>query len=180
MPTLPVFRYHPDPVASGSVHESLEVCACCGVARGYVYAGPVYAVDELDDKICPWCIADGKAHKKFDATFTDDEGFPDSLVRKIIHEVTRRTPGFSSWQSEQWQVCCGDAAAFIEPFGYAEITARMPHLEGPLMMYIVHDMQISGSGATRLLHSLHRDQGPTAYLFRCLHCGRDLFYIDSL
>jgi uncharacterized protein CbrC (UPF0167 family) len=86
MPTLPVFRYHPDPVASGSVHESREVCACCGVARGYVYAGPVYAVDELDDKICPWCIADGKAHKKFDATFTGSTSIP---FKRRVHEVPR-------------------------------------------------------------------------------------------
>ena len=180
MPGLPVFRYHPDPVASGSVRESGECCACCGRARGYIYAGPVYSEEELDDKLCPWCIADGQAHAKFDASFTDDASFPDDVPPPIVEEVTWRTPGFSGWQQEHWLGCCGDAAAFIEPFGYREIGARWPQMEGALMMYIVHEMGISGVAATRFLRSLDRDHSPTAYLFRCLHCARDLFYIDFL
>jgi hypothetical protein len=31
----------------------------------------VYAEAELDDQLCPWCIADGRAAAKFDAQFTD-------------------------------------------------------------------------------------------------------------
>ncbi|WP_030613282.1 CbrC family protein [Streptomyces sclerotialus] len=26
---LPTFRYHPDPLASGSIRESTETCVCC-------------------------------------------------------------------------------------------------------------------------------------------------------
>jgi hypothetical protein len=40
---LPSFRYHPDPVATGSIEPSDAVCRCCGRARGYIYAGPVCA-----------------------------------------------------------------------------------------------------------------------------------------
>ncbi|WP_264169817.1 CbrC family protein [Burkholderia cepacia] len=43
--SLPAFRYHPDPLATGSVIRSDARCVCCGDARGYVYAGPVHAVD---------------------------------------------------------------------------------------------------------------------------------------
>ncbi|WP_084910671.1 CbrC family protein [Burkholderia ubonensis] len=46
--TLPTFRYHPDPLGTGSVVESDARCVCCGVARGYRYAGPVYAIGEFD------------------------------------------------------------------------------------------------------------------------------------
>ena len=53
MATLPAFQYHPDPVRSGSIVESKARCMACGKARGYIYAGPVYAEDELDEQICP-------------------------------------------------------------------------------------------------------------------------------
>jgi hypothetical protein len=59
---------------------------------------------------------------------------------------------------------CGDAAAFIERAGYPEIRARHPRLEGTLMTYIVHELEISGGGAIRLLHGLNRDHGPTTYV----------------
>ena len=60
---LPTFKYHPDPVATGNVVQSDTECVCCGKARGFIYAGPVYAIEEYDHCICPWCIADGSAMK---------------------------------------------------------------------------------------------------------------------
>ncbi|MCU9953286.1 CbrC family protein [Burkholderia pyrrocinia] len=33
--SLPAFRYHPDPLATGSVIRSDARCMCCGDARGY-------------------------------------------------------------------------------------------------------------------------------------------------
>lgn len=38
--TLPKFKYHPDPVATGHLVESDTACACCGQVRGYIYTGP--------------------------------------------------------------------------------------------------------------------------------------------
>ncbi|QOG23992.1 hypothetical protein FOM02_41000 [Bradyrhizobium sp. SEMIA] len=71
---LPSFKYHPDPVATGSVQKSDVQCICCGQARGYVYIGPVYAAEELCESLCPWCVADGSAHGKHGASFTDESG----------------------------------------------------------------------------------------------------------
>ncbi|MBK1868507.1 CbrC family protein [Aestuariivirga sp. YIM B02566] len=51
--TLPKFTYHPDPIATGSLVASEEICICCGQARGFIYKGPAYAVEELVDCICP-------------------------------------------------------------------------------------------------------------------------------
>ncbi|HEX5829769.1 MAG TPA: CbrC family protein, partial [Gemmatimonadaceae bacterium] len=65
---LPSFRYHPDPVAAGSIEPSDAVCRCCGRARGYIYAGPVCAEEEFDDALCPWCITDGQAAARFAAS----------------------------------------------------------------------------------------------------------------
>jgi len=60
------------------------------------------------------CIADGSFAARFDATFTDDAPLS-SLDAQIVDEVTRRTPGYSAWQQEQWMTHCDDAAAFLGP-----------------------------------------------------------------
>jgi len=177
---LPVFRYHPDPIASGSIVASDAQCLCCGRPRGFIYTGPAYCEAELDEALCPWCIADGSAHEKFDASFVDEALIPDGIRPEIVEEIAFRTPGFSGWQQEKWLSCCGDAAAFLEPAGRTEIRANYPQLEGTLMMYIVHELEISGAAATRFLASLGRDQGPTAYVFACRHCDSKLAYIDYL
>ena len=177
---LSAFRYHPDPIASGSIAASDATCVCCDRQRGFIYAGPTYCEAELEDALCPWCIADGSAAKKFEANFTDPTCFPDDIPPATIAEIAYRTPGFSAWQSEKWLTCCGDAAAFLEPVGHAEIRARYPQIEGTLMMYIVHELGISGGAATRFLQSLDRDQGPTAYVFACRHCDNKPAYVDYL
>ena len=178
--SLPTFRYHPDPLASGSVVASDKPCIVCKQQRGYLYDGPVYGEGEDIDDICPWCIADGGAHAKLDVTFVDDRALDDDISPAVLSEVTCRTPGFASWQTEQWPCCCDDATAFLKPVGIAEIRRDHYEWEGTLMGHIVHDMQISGGAARRLLDSLHRDSGPTAYAFLCLHCHRTHFYIDQL
>jgi len=176
--TLPTFRYHPDPIRSGSIAPSTKKCQCCTRSRGFIYTGPAYAEEELDDALCPWCIADGSAAKKFDVSFTDSASFPDAIPERAGEEIERRTPGFSAWQEPRWLACCGDGAAFIAPAGHAELLAIDYQLEGQLMGHIVHEMGISGGAATRLLASLKKDEGPTAYVFRCLTCGTHLAYID--
>lgn len=178
---LPKFVYHPDPLASGSIGASEAACRCCRRKRGYIYLGPVYSErDDLDDALCPWCIADGKAHEKFEASFADEASFPEEIPPEVVEVVAYRTPGFNSWQQEQWLACCGDAAAFLEPIGHAEITARYPRLEGALVTYIVQELNISGSAAIRFLQSLRRDASPTAYVFQCRHCDAQPVYVDSL
>jgi len=77
---LPVFRYHPDPVATGAIVRSDVACACCGEATGFAYDGPWYATHDPDGVICPWCIADGRAAARFDAEFT---GF-DRLASAVV------------------------------------------------------------------------------------------------
>lgn len=176
--TLPAFRYHPDPVASGSVAVSDAECRRCLQRRGYIYTGPVYSETPLDDALCPWCIADGSAHREFDATFVDSEAFPLDTPASAATEISERTPGYDTWQSEEWPVCCSDSTAFLAPAGIAEIRKSWRDLEAGILSHIIYNMSISGGAATRLLQSLDRGRGPTAYLFRCLACEEYHFYID--
>lgn len=178
MLALPSFKYHPDPVATGAVVPSQNRCVCCEQMRGYIYAGPVYALDEYTERLCPWCIADGSASRKLDATFTDEEGIGDGdwdrVPDDVVQEVACRTPGFSGWQQERWWTHCGDAGAFLGRVGRAELEAAgVEAVEA-----IRGDTGLDGAEWTGFLHALDKDGSPTAYLFRCRHCGAPGGYQD--
>ncbi len=171
---LPTFKYHPDPLATGSIVKSNTECVCCGEARGFIYNGPVYAIEEYDQCICPWCIADGSAHEKLGASFTDGDGIGgggmwEEVSLAVIEEVSYRTPGFSGWQQQQWWTHCGDAAQFIGRAGWNELKA----LGSEAIEAIQHSTGLSnGPELDRFISSLQKDGSPTAYMFRCANCGR--------
>ena len=174
---LPVFKYHTDPLSTGSIVKSNNECRCCGRKTGVIYAGPVYAEEELVEAVCPWCIANGAAAKKFEATFTDEANIGDgevSVVAETEHEVSRRTPGFSGWQQERWLGCCDDAAAFLGPVGKKELQKFGPKA----VAAVREECGLEDEEWKSYFAALHRDDGPTAYLFRCLHCGGFKAYSD--
>jgi len=176
--TLPRFRYHPDPVATGSIEPSDTVCVCCGQARGYIYTGPVNAAEELDDSLCPWCIADGSAAERFDAEFTDAAGIASGLwpavPDAVTEEVSRRTPGFTGWQQERWWTHCGDAGEFLGRAGVDDLTGRW----AGALAAIRDDALVDAGDWEEILASLDPDGDATAYVFRCRECGQLGGYAD--
>jgi uncharacterized protein CbrC (UPF0167 family) len=181
MEQLPQFRYHPDPVGAGNVVASTVTCRSCGRARGAAYVGPVYAEEELDGELCPWCIADGSAAGRFGAEFTDAAsvggGAWDAVPAGVVDEVVQRTPGFAGWQQERWWTHCGDAAAFLGRAGRRELEKRW----AGALPEIRADAGLSSDDAdwVRYLAALDADGAPTAYVFRCLHCGQLGGYTDT-
>jgi hypothetical protein len=170
--TLPVFKYHPDPVTSGSIIVSDGKCQACNEHRGFIYTGAVYSEHDLDDTLCPWCIFDGAAHKIFGAEFVDpkavgDYGRWDSVPRSVIEEVCYRTPSFIGWQQERWFTHCGDAAEFVAPVGAVELQ----NLDPSLRRAIAEESGFTGDESALYMESLDRNAGPTAYAFRCRICG---------
>jgi uncharacterized protein CbrC (UPF0167 family) len=170
---LPTFRYHPDPIATGSVEKSKTPCVACGKARGYVYAGPVYAVEEYEKEICPWCIADGSAHARLDCEFVGRDGVGGhgtwcAVPDAVADEVAYRTPGFTGWQQERWFTHCGDAASFLGRMGHRDVVSLGPAAVEAIRVDLGWD---EGRQWQKYLRSLDRDDQPTAYLFRCLRCG---------
>jgi uncharacterized protein CbrC (UPF0167 family) len=188
MTPLPTFKYHPDPLKTESIIESDTVCKACGQARGFIYTGPVYAEDDLDDSLCPWCIADGTAHSKFEATFTDAAGIGgygewEEVPANVIAEVSERTPGFLGWQQEQWFTHCNDAAAFLGRVGYKELkrygAQALDEFREATEIEEEDDEDEEESDGNGLLHHLDKDGSPTGYLFKCLHCGKYGGYTDT-
>jgi uncharacterized protein CbrC (UPF0167 family) len=179
-PTLPRFRYHPDPVATGSVEKSAAVCRSCARARGYIYTGPAYGDEELTGAVCPWCIADGSAAAKFSVEFVDADGIGDygswgRVPSDVIAEITTRTPGFTGWQQERWWTHCGDGAEFIGVAGRAELESHWPDA----IPAIRAELGGTSDEWDYYYARLSKDGAPTAYVFRCRHCGLLGGYSDS-
>lgn len=173
---LPAFRYHPDPLTSGSVTASDSVCRGCGRPRGLIYVGSLLGsgAEEIRNAICPWCIADGTAHARFDAEFTRIDcvglGYTEpwaAVPREVAEEVAYCTPGFTGWQTERWFTHCGDAAAFIGVAGCREVLAHGP----ATIEAIRRDCNLTGMEWDEYFRALERNGSPSAYLFRCLRCG---------
>lgn len=120
---LPCFPYHRDPVASGSIRETEAPCECCGEDRGVAYNGVIYC-RQSPETLCPWCIANGTAATKydasfFDADFVDDDLEPVELPAERHSEVFSKTIGFSTFNPIGWWVHCGEPAEFVrrdEPY----------------------------------------------------------------
>lgn len=176
---LPRFRYHPDPVATGAFEQQVGTCRRCGRARGWVYVVPPYAVENLRDALCPWCVADGSAAATFDATFTDldpADAQAEGVPAAVLDEIAHRTPGFSAWQQERWLYHCGDGAAFLGAAGWPEL-ADHPEAVAQLREQAA-SWGFTGEDADAFVGSLDADGASTAYLFRCLHCHAHLAYAD--
>lgn len=175
---LPAFRYHPDPVATGVVERQDRACACCGTARGWVYVVVTYGADDLHDRLCPWCIADGSAAERFSLRFTivEPSEVPDDVDPSVLDELATRTPGFAGWQQERWLFHCGDAAAYLGPVGWDEVEDD-PDAVAALIEQ-AEELGFGGELAEAFVGSLDVDGTATGYRFRCLHCGTSLAYAD--
>jgi uncharacterized protein CbrC (UPF0167 family) len=178
---LPAFRYHPDPLATGSIRPEPDTpCLGCNRIRGYVYTGPVFTEKNfiLEEHLCPWCIADGTAAKRFSATF-NDTGQTEGIRDDARTEIETRTPGFNAWQQELWLACCGDGAAFLGTAGAKELNRDFPQAIPAVKRYLRREFDLSKEEADEFFAGLSRDDQPTAYLFRCLHCQKYLAYVDE-
>jgi len=120
---LPKFRYHPDPIGTGAFEEGEEkTCPCCGKKSTVYYSITPYCVEDVEN-ICPTCIANGEAARKYEATFIQGaewEGEPD---KEKDEELFCRTPGYISWQGEYWLSCCDDYCAYLGTVGTKELKA---------------------------------------------------------
>ena len=178
---LPAFRYHPDPVGTGAIVANPDQpCLGCSRIRGYIYMGPVSTEKNfiLDEHLCPWCIADGSAAKRFSATFNDTgvaEGIPDA----VRAEIEQRTPGYTGWQQERWMACCGDGAEFLVVAGKRELERDFQEAVAVVKNHLRDEFDLSKADAEDFFDGLSKDGEPSAYVFRCLHCKKYLAYVDE-
>ena len=118
---LPTFRYHPDPLATGSFKEGEpKTCPSCGEDHTVYYALRPYCVEEIRH-LCPTCISTGRAAQKFEAEFIQDADWQGVMNKEKDQILFCQTPGYSSWQGEYWLSCCQDYCAYMGTVGTREL-----------------------------------------------------------
>lgn len=176
---LPKFKYHPDPIKTGSVVESEEFCECCGKKRGFIYKGSMYT-RHRPEHICPWCIASGEAHEKFDIEFTsinysvDEEDVECICSEEIFNEVFHRTPGFSSFQEADWQCNCNDLCEF---HGIATVGdfRKISEKETERLYRVTY---LDETELNELKKGDENEEQTYFFKFICRHCGEIRFMMD--
>lgn len=166
---LPRFRYHPDPLATGAFVRQTTTCPACGRERGFAYTGPFYAEDEIEG-LCPWCIADGSAARKYDGFFMDYAGFEPVDDPARTDELLLRTPGYVSWQGGRWPSHHGDYCAFLGEVNWSDLEA----------LGAVEDVvpDLAAFRWTREEARQYLSGFACGYLFRCLICGHYRLHVD--
>lgn len=172
---LPTFRYHPDPLSTGSVKVGNAVCDCCGKARGFQYAASFYCLQSPRPILCPWCIATGEAAEKYDGQFSDDGPLEeDEIASEIVDEVCKRTPGYISWQQDVWMAHCEDACEF---HGDAEPT-ELSQLGGEELEDHLLREGLQQQDWDWLVSTYQKGGDAAVYKFVCRHCRKPIFTVD--
>ena len=172
---IPSFRYHPDPIATGSIKPSSVECICCGQASGYIYMASVYCLDSIREQLCPWCIADGSASDRYDAMFCDGHSLSKAgLTAEIIAEVTRRTPGYISWQGEDWLSCCDDACEFHGDLPHDELRS----LSGAALDSFLASTGWTAAQLKEFAPNYQPGGSPAIYKFICRQCKQTHYGYD--
>lgn len=170
---LPVFKYHPEPLKTGAfIQGDIIECDVCKRETNIYYESPFYSIDEIEH-ICPWCIADGSASKKFDGEFQDIACCDEVDNHKFIDELVHRTPGYHGWQQEYWLAHCGDFCSFVGYVGWKEI------VEMGIEEEIEKDYLANGDMNLDDVKKYMKNNGSLqGYLFQCLKCGQHRLYVD--
>lgn len=190
-----VFRYFAKPRAPvvTTWREAPRACDICS-RTGPGYAGPYYGPDGYEF-VCEACLIEGRlaargvSTNEGDARALDKQlgGLPEAerirLVRARHEELTHRTPRLVTWQDFFWPACCGDYARFEGEVGRAELDQLAPDGDGWrwLKEQVIEPPLPNGFEADELPPFASRPGEQwtlAAYHFRCLLCGRDLFYWD--
>ncbi len=171
--TLPFFKYHPNPIETGSIKLSDKICACCKKARGYIYTASVYSIFDLDESICPWCIADGSAAEKFDATF-NNSGLESNISNEIIEQISKRTPGYECWQTYIWLFHCDDGCEFHGDLSKQEANDLD---ENAIRKFCVEN-DLNEEEGKEIIQYYEKGGNPAIYKFVCRHCAKIKLYTD--
>ena len=122
---LPKFKYHPNVYDCGVVEFGQGTCNCCGKETD-AYVRSMYTREDVDC-ICMECVASGAAAEKFDGEFIQDADPVDNDEAR--EELFCRTPGYVSWQGENWAACCNDYCEYIGAVGTEELEELGDHLK---------------------------------------------------
>jgi uncharacterized protein len=168
------FKYHPNvwkqDVFSSNKDGTNVICQCCGQETKY-FLKHMYTSMDIN-AICPKCVANGKAAKKFDGGFIQDAEINKVTDMAKIDELFNKTPGYLSWQGEYWLTCCNDFCAYIGDVGTKE-------LEEMGIADEVFEEYDKLNEYEDVRDYLVKAGSLAGYLFKCLHCGKYHLWVDA-
>ena len=172
---IPSFKYHPDPIATGAfIKGDPRACDCCGKDTDIWYKSPFYSVENANC-LCPECIASGLAADKFHGAFQDEYNTDEVSDPAKMDELVHRTPGYHGWQQEYWTAHCDDFCAFIGYVGWKELVDMGIDKE----IEENYPDGVYGWPLQDVKQYMTNDGGMQGYLFKCLHCGQHVLYVDA-
>lgn len=180
---LPQFKYNPNAYKIGIFEEEKGICSICDKERTIRYVSSFYSIEE-PNYICPWCIQDGSAAKKYDGNFNDYasiEGIvldEDSfqvrsmlISEKTMIEITKKTPSYISWQQQVWLVHCNEPCFFIDYADNKTIQPLWEELKDDIENKIGMDIEL-------IKNHLTKNGSLVGYLFQCVKCGQHRLHVD--
>ncbi|MHB9938168.1 hypothetical protein CF098_09135 [Clostridium sporogenes] len=161
---IPKFKYCPDTINTNILTiGGTEVCDCCGETVDVYYEGSFYSIEDVEC-LCPECIINGSAAKKFDGQFQQDIFNDEKVVNEEYRdEILHRTPSYISWQGSNWPAHCDDYCEFIGGAGWDKLEELR-----------IQDSfeNFTGFDIKELKEYLSPNGSLYGYLFRCLKCGK--------
>ena len=165
-------QYHPEPLKTGAFkNDKIVGCDCCDKKTDIYYSGPFYTAEEVE-YLCPKCIADGSASKKYEGEFQDSANCDKVDSDKYIKELCLQTPGYHGWQQEYWLAHCGEFCAFVGYVGWKDI------IDMGIEEQIIKDYMKNGDMDIEIVKQCTNNGHLQGYLFQCLKCGQYRLYVD--
>ncbi len=165
-----IFKYHPNIYENDIITKEIGVCQCCEKTVSE-YCNKLYAIETVRI-ICLECVANGKAAEKFDGQFIQDAEIDKVDDPSKSDELFNKTPGYRSWQGENWLACCNDFCAFIGDVGTKELEEMGIDDE-----VLAEHEEVSGYFVAR--EYITKKGNCAGYLFQCLHCKKYHLGVDG-
>ena len=165
---FPKFTYFAKPLEAGSFVRKKVVCNACERSRDYQYEGDFFTTHD-DVALCPWCVADGTAAKKFNGTFQDEAAIESVGNKAATDELLHRTPSYIAWQTASWLSHCEDYMCYLGEATWEQIEPRLQELQdnGFEMDSDVEEQREAIESGDLVLH-----------LFECRTCQRHRVHAD--
>ena len=139
-----------------------------------MYVGPIYTT-EARKAVCPWCIAEGRAAVTWGAKFNDVRGVPHGVPEEVRDIIAQRTPGFETWQGNEWLFSDTDALVFEGEISGAALIAEGKAAKIAACRSALAEWNYS---ADFDLREIVTGGQPAVYLFRDRDNGRFRAYAD--
>lgn len=168
---IPKFTYIDDYRFVCNTVSFAKKCNCCGIKTNIIYTNGIYSEENVDI-LCPRCIINGEASKKFKGSFNDVE-LSDSIDNEQAkEELEKRTPTLNTWQEVRWVACCNDYCRFIK-------FLSLEDFENQEVLLSIQQTYKEDEGVPfEQLRVLCEESGANILLFQCLICKKYYIRVD--